>query len=72
MGLFFYFIADILTSLTEMFLEWSSNKHLDFVHVAELDWLPWKTSKQKKRRKNKNLYKKNNFLRTHKDDEANT
>ena len=36
-GLYFYLTADILTKV----IEESSTKHMNFVQIAEFDWLPW-------------------------------
>ena len=40
-GLYFYLTADILTKVfSEMVLEKSSTKHMNFIQTAEFDWLP--------------------------------
>ena len=35
--------ADILTKCdkTEMFLEYSSTNHMNFVQITDFDWWPW-------------------------------
>ena len=38
-GIYCYFIADILTIFLEMFVEWSSTKHILFVQTSQFDWL---------------------------------
>ena len=39
-GIYFYVTADILKKvLTEMCL--SSTNHMNFVQIADFDWLPW-------------------------------
>ena len=41
-GIYFYLTADILTKVfTEVFLEVSSTKYMNFVQTAKFDWLPW-------------------------------
>ena len=41
-GIYCYFIADILTKVfLEMFDEWSSTKHILFVQTSQFDWLSW-------------------------------
>ena len=41
-GIYCYFIADILTiSFLEMFIEWSSTKLILFVQMSQFDWLSW-------------------------------
>ena len=40
--IYFCVTADILkTSFTEMFLEQSSTNLMNFVQIADFDWLPW-------------------------------
>ena len=37
-----YITADILTKvILEMFVEWSSTKHILFVLTSQFDWLSW-------------------------------
>ena len=40
-GFYFCVTADILTSFTEIFLEWSSTNHMNIVRIADFDWWPW-------------------------------
>ena len=42
-GIYWYFIADVLTKgFLEMLVEWSSTKHLLFVRTSQFDWLAWR------------------------------
>ena len=41
-GIYCYFISDILRKIfriLEMFVEWSSTKHILFVQTSQFDWL---------------------------------
>ena len=41
-GIYFCVTAGILKKgLTEMFLVLSSTNHMNFVQLADFDWLPW-------------------------------
>ena len=40
-GIYCNFIADILTKVFTMFVEWSAIKHILFAQTSLFDWLSW-------------------------------
>ena len=67
-GIYCNFIADILTKVfIEMFVEWSSTKHILFVQISQFGWLSWQPKGSICEK-----YKKNQLLRSYMGDETET